>query len=125
MSRRMHPSGHPAERHIPWEPRPGRSGPKPTLAPVRRRLGAGPGAGPGAGAGPSPDRAALIDAVRLRLAEIGAAPTAGSVAAALRAAQPRWAGTTFWTPSEACAPNWSEPARSTRCSRHRTSPTCW
>ncbi|WP_457032015.1 TadA family conjugal transfer-associated ATPase [Kitasatospora sp. P5_F3] len=36
--------------------------------------------------------AALVDAVRIRLAEVGAAPTAGSVAAALRAARPPLGG---------------------------------
>ncbi|MEV4614986.1 TadA family conjugal transfer-associated ATPase [Kitasatospora sp. NPDC049258] len=44
-------------------------------------------------AGKDPDRAAaLVDAVRLRLAETGAAPTAGSVAAALRSARPPLGG---------------------------------
>ncbi|WP_254553002.1 TadA family conjugal transfer-associated ATPase [Kitasatospora sp. MMS16-BH015] len=42
---------------------------------------------------PAEDRAAaLIDAVRLRLAEAGAQPTSGSVAAALRAARPPLGG---------------------------------
>ncbi|GAA3047995.1 TadA family conjugal transfer-associated ATPase [Kitasatospora albolonga] len=69
----------------------------------RQRTGPGdgfPGGGPRSGAGgpsaprrPTDDRAAaLIDAVRIRLAEAGAAPTAGSVAAALRAARPPLGG---------------------------------
>ncbi len=83
MSKRVLPTGHPAERRQPWGSRPGRSGR--SSPPVRRRF-------TGAGAGAGPERADLIDAVRLRLAEIGAAPTAGSVAAALRAAQPPLGG---------------------------------
>lgn len=55
---------------------------------------------PGPGHGPCPygrtareqRTAALVDAVRLRLAESGAAPTAGSVAAALRATRPPLGG---------------------------------
>ncbi|GLW54015.1 hypothetical protein Kpho01_20260 [Kitasatospora phosalacinea] len=51
----------------------------------------GPPTGPAAG--PSPEEAAeLVDAVRIRLAEVGAPPTAGSVAAALRAAGPPLGG---------------------------------
>ncbi|MFE2108653.1 TadA family conjugal transfer-associated ATPase [Kitasatospora sp. NPDC059463] len=62
----------------------------------------GPGAAPAAGprTGPPPygrtareeRAAALVDAVRLRLAESGAPPTAGSVATALRAARPPLGG---------------------------------
>lgn len=45
------------------------------------------------GPAPGPERAsALVDAVRLRLAESGAAPTAASVAAALRASRPPLGG---------------------------------
>ena len=72
-------------------------------AEARRVPGTGPApatrAAPGAdhsanaGADPGQDRAAaLVDAVRLRLAEAGAAPTAGSVAAALRASRPPLGG---------------------------------
>ncbi|GAA2817138.1 hypothetical protein GCM10010441_47150 [Kitasatospora paracochleata] len=43
-------------------------------------------------ADPADRAAALVDAVRLRLAEAGAPPTDGSVAAALRAAQPSLGG---------------------------------
>ncbi|GAA0676382.1 TadA family conjugal transfer-associated ATPase [Kitasatospora atroaurantiaca] len=79
-----------------------------TAGPHRRPLGSRrPGARPGAGRVPqgpltadeaARDRvaeeraAALIDAVRLRLAEAGAAPTTGSLAAALRAARPPLGG---------------------------------
>ncbi|SDT68392.1 pilus assembly protein CpaF [Streptomyces sp. TLI_053] len=62
----------------------------------------GPGSGPAARPGPEPNpygrtareerAAALVDAVRLRLAESGAVPTAGSVANALRAARPSLGG---------------------------------
>ncbi|MFF4924962.1 TadA family conjugal transfer-associated ATPase [Kitasatospora xanthocidica] len=59
-----------------------------------------PGGPPEPGHGPCPygrtareqRAAALVDAVRLRLAESGAAPTAGSVAAALRATRPPLGG---------------------------------
>ncbi|MFD7981834.1 TadA family conjugal transfer-associated ATPase [Kitasatospora indigofera] len=58
---------------------------------VRRILG--PGTTPALdGAAGSERAAALVDAVRLRLAESGAAPTAGSVAAALRASRPPLGG---------------------------------
>ncbi|MFC8449215.1 TadA family conjugal transfer-associated ATPase [Kitasatospora sp. NPDC057223] len=70
---------------------------------TRRPLGPGPvpaaRAAPAAthppdtGDDPGRERAAaLVDAVRLRLAEAGAAPTAGSVAAALRASRPPLGG---------------------------------
>ncbi|MFF1867535.1 TadA family conjugal transfer-associated ATPase [Kitasatospora herbaricolor] len=66
--------------------RPALGGPGP-----RRVLGQG--AAPGTDGAAGPERAAaLVDAVRLRLAESGAAPTAGSVAAALRASRPPLGG---------------------------------
>ncbi|WP_232246574.1 TadA family conjugal transfer-associated ATPase [Kitasatospora mediocidica] len=86
MSNRMHFTRHPSERHIPWQARPNRVRQRPSPAPPRRRSGRA-GVGPGRGSDPE-GRAALIDAVRLRLAEAGVAPTSSSVAAALRAAQP-------------------------------------
>ncbi|MGA5702074.1 TadA family conjugal transfer-associated ATPase [Peterkaempfera bronchialis] len=70
----------------------------------RRPLGLGPGPGVGVGVGPRPAKstggaagaegqsAALVDAVRLRLAELGAEPTTASVAAALRAERPPLGG---------------------------------
>ncbi|WUN32846.1 TadA family conjugal transfer-associated ATPase [Kitasatospora sp. NBC_00315] len=58
---------------------------------MRRPLGEGPGETDTGAA--DPERAtALLDAVRLRLAEAGAAPTPGSVAAALRASRPPLGG---------------------------------
>ncbi|GLW70107.1 hypothetical protein Kpho02_24060 [Kitasatospora phosalacinea] len=51
----------------------------------------GPPTGPVTGPGPE-EAAELVDAVRIRLAEAGAPPTAGSVAAALRAAGPPLGG---------------------------------
>ncbi|MDH6137057.1 pilus assembly protein CpaF [Kitasatospora sp. MAA4] len=86
MRNRMHFTRHPSERHIPWQARPNHARPGPT-PPPRRRSGLGAGVGPGRGQD-SERTADLIDAVRLRLAEAGVAPTSGSVAAALRAAQP-------------------------------------
>ncbi len=63
----------------------------PATSAARRSLGAGPGVSPGAAGGPA--RAEdLLDAVRLRLAEAGAAPTVESVAAALRASRPPLGG---------------------------------
>ncbi|MDH6111467.1 pilus assembly protein CpaF [Kitasatospora sp. MAP12-15] len=90
MSNRMNFTRHPSERHIPWQARPSRARPRPA-APLRRRSGPVAGVGPGRGS----DReqaAALIDAVRLRLAEAGVTPTSSSVAAALRAARPPLGG---------------------------------
>ncbi|MCX5212045.1 TadA family conjugal transfer-associated ATPase [Kitasatospora sp. NBC_00240] len=53
----------------------------------------GPGTAPALDGAAGPDRAAaLVDAVRLRLAESGEAPTAGSMAAALRASRPPLGG---------------------------------
>ncbi|MFE0463225.1 TadA family conjugal transfer-associated ATPase [Kitasatospora sp. NPDC058965] len=57
----------------------------PALPGLRRRAAAAPG--------PAPERAtALLDAVRLRLAEAGAPPTTTEVAAAVRAARPPLGG---------------------------------
>ncbi|MFJ6212277.1 TadA family conjugal transfer-associated ATPase [Streptomyces sp. NPDC092296] len=56
----------------------------------RRPFGAAVGAGAGGGAAGGPT--ALVDAVRLRLAELGAEPTTASVAAALRAERPPLGG---------------------------------
>lgn len=65
--------------------------------PGRRPLGPGPApAAPPAAGGSAPARpagsTALVDAVRLRLAELGAEPTTASVAAALRAELPSLGG---------------------------------
>ncbi|MFC9325062.1 TadA family conjugal transfer-associated ATPase [Kitasatospora sp. NPDC057015] len=79
------------------EPPGSRSGPSGTtrgVPPGRRALVPGRAPAPTTGDGrPAADRAAaLVDAVRLRLAESGQAPTAGSMAAALRASRPPLGG---------------------------------
>lgn len=111
MNTRTPSTGHLAERLLPWSPPAARAKPRPALAALRRRSGA---------AEPAPvvpERAtALLDAVRLRLAEAGAVPTTAEVAAALRAARPRWAVTTCWTPSAPCGPNSSVPDHWRPCS---------
>ncbi|WP_404869227.1 TadA family conjugal transfer-associated ATPase [Kitasatospora griseola] len=59
---------------------------------VRRKPPAAPERDGPPGGLPADGAAELVDAVRLRLAEAGAAPTTGSVAAALRAARPPLGG---------------------------------
>ncbi|MFI9786011.1 TadA family conjugal transfer-associated ATPase [Kitasatospora sp. NPDC051984] len=59
---------------------------------VRRHASAAPERDGPPGGLPADGAAELVDVVRLRLAEAGAAPTAGSVAAALRAARPPLGG---------------------------------
>ncbi|MFJ5922395.1 TadA family conjugal transfer-associated ATPase [Kitasatospora sp. NPDC092948] len=59
---------------------------------VRRQQPAAPERDGPPGGPPADGAAELVDAVRLRLAETGAAPTTGSVAAALRAARPPLGG---------------------------------
>ncbi|MDH6138301.1 pilus assembly protein CpaF [Kitasatospora sp. GP30] len=78
------PPGRPPQHHG-RVTRPDHAPGRAALTALRRRAGTGPSAGPGA----VPERAAaLLDAVRLRLAEAGAPPTASEVAAAVRAARP-------------------------------------
>ncbi|PYC77465.1 secretion protein [Streptomyces tateyamensis] len=74
-----------SRRHEPPPERAERARALPALPGLRRRSGAAPGA--------APERAtALLDAVRLRLAEAGAPPTSTEVAAAVRAARPPLGG---------------------------------
>ncbi|GAB2721968.1 TadA family conjugal transfer-associated ATPase [Kitasatospora kifunensis] len=93
MNTRTTPIGSSLERPAPWGTRSDR--PRPTLAALRRRstaAAAGVTARVTTGA-TAPERAtALLDAVRLRLAEAGAVPTATEVAAALRSERPPLGG---------------------------------
>ncbi|GAA1259352.1 TadA family conjugal transfer-associated ATPase [Kitasatospora nipponensis] len=84
MNARTTPTGHPADRHLSWPRQPHRSSTRPTLATVRRR--------PDPARAPAERAGALLDSVRLRLAEAGAAPTSTEVAAALRATRPPLGG---------------------------------
>ncbi|WP_083976940.1 TadA family conjugal transfer-associated ATPase [Kitasatospora azatica] len=80
-------TGHPGHRHAPRARGPERTKARPALTALRRRPGST------AASGAAPERAtALLDAVRLRLAEAGVAPTTTEVAAAVRAARPPLGG---------------------------------
>ncbi|MGF1427851.1 TadA family conjugal transfer-associated ATPase [Kitasatospora sp. LaBMicrA B282] len=78
--------GHSPDRHLPWPAAPGRGRPRSTPAVLGRRTVTTPGTAP-----PEPGTD-LLDAVRLRLAEAGAAPTTAELTAALRAARPPLGG---------------------------------
>lgn len=109
------PTGRATDRHLLWPAQSDRPKPRPILAALRRH------SRPPEPAPVAPERAAaLLDAVRLRLAEAGAVPTTVEVVAALRAARPRWAVTTCWTPSVPCGPNSSAPDPWRLCSARLT-----